>query len=296
MENISNDQLLAELRRRFHQKDEAMQEQRTLLIQLEKINQRLVRSEQVQSQFLSNIRNEINNPLTAILGMSQQMRTGKFDNEKFQKTASLIFTESFRLNFQLQNIFLAAELEAGQARPYFMEVSVMDMVDQTLKSFSHLIGQKKLTVTINHALPRQFIFKTDPVKFGVILSNVLMNAIEFTGTGGEITITVSYSEEQLNISVEDTGEGMREEDLSNIFDRFVQLNNGTTKSHSGHGLGLSVVHSTLQLLNGKIEVVSKVGKGSIFFVTVPSPQPANESRGASNDGNEFIFDADEQVL
>lgn len=296
MENISNDQLLAELKRRFHQKDEAMQEQRTLLAQLEKINQRLVQSEQVQSRFLSNIRNEINNPLTAILGMSQQMKAGVFENEKFQKTASLIFAESFRLNFQLQNIFLAAELEAGQSRPYFMDVQVMDMIDQTLKTFTHLVGQKKLTVIINHSLPRHFIFKTDPIMFGVILSNLLMNAIEFTRAGGEIILTVNYSEENLTISVQDNGEGIRKEDLSNIFDRFVQLNHGTTKTHSGHGLGLSVVHSALELFGGKIDVTSKVGEGSTFFVTIPLSQSVAESRDESGDGNEFIFNSDEQIL
>lgn len=296
MENISNDQLLAELKRRFHQKDEAMQEQQALLAQLEKINRRLVQSEQVQSRFLSNIRNEINNPLTAILGMSQQMKTGVFENEKFQKTASLIFAESFRLNFQLQNIFLAAELEAGQSRPYLMDVQVLDMIDQTLKTFSHLVGQKKLTVIINHSLPRHFIFRTDPIKFGVILSNLLMNAIEFTGAGGEIILTASYSDENLNISIQDNGEGIPEQDLSNIFDRFVQLNNGTTKSHSGHGLGLSVVYSTLELFGGKINVVSNVGEGSVFHVTIPLSQPVAESRDASGDGNEFIFNSDEQIL
>jgi signal transduction histidine kinase len=298
MEKVSNERLLAELKKRFDRNDEVMHDQRRLLRQLEKINQRLIHSEQIQSRFLSNIRNEINNPLTAILGMSRQLMTGLPDKTKYEKTASMIFSESFRLNFQLQNIFLAAELEAGQAQPYVMDVHVNKLIEYTLENFSHLINQKNLTVTINSELSQQSTFRTDPEKLEVILSNLIINAIEFTTAPGEIAIsTQQQNDGTLSITLKDTGEGIAEENINVIFDRFVQLNNGSTKNHPGHGLGLSVVHSMLELLGGKVEVVSRVNKGTAFLITIPPSPDTTPAKGDSHDGNEFLFDSDaEQIL
>ena len=298
MKDISNEELLTELKNRFNQKDEIMFEQRKLVRQLEKVNQRLVQSEQVQSRFLSNIRNEINNPLTAILGMSREMMTAGYDRDKFLKNVSLIFSESFQLAFQLQNIFLAAEIEAGQSQPYIMNVQVNDLLKSTLNNFEHVISRKKLEINFHSDFPDNFLFRTDPEKLKVVLSNLIMNATEFTPVGGKILLAAyDQADGELCVSIQDHGEGIAESELGTIFDRFTQLNNGSTKNHAGHGLGLSVVNSILELLGGKIEVVSKVGKGSVFLITIPQSQPAAELHGASNDGNEFMFNADdEQIL
>src|SRR5215831_16652928 len=97
MQNISDQQLLDELKERFDRNQQVMREQHELLAQLEKINARLVQSEQVQSAFLSNIRNEINNPLTSIVGLSREMTNSNADHEQLKKNAQLIFAESFVL-------------------------------------------------------------------------------------------------------------------------------------------------------------------------------------------------------
>jgi signal transduction histidine kinase len=297
MKDISNEHLLVELKNRFDQKDEMMQEQRKLLRQLEKVNQRLMQSEEIQSRFLSNIRNEINNPLTAILCMSREMMTAMDDPEKCRKHASLIFSESYQLEFQLQNIFVAAELEAGQLRPYVMKVFINNLVKSTLQGFTHLISRKKLDVKVNCTLPDNYSYRTDPEKLKVILSNLIMNAIEFTPSEGIISIAVlTQRDGRLSISVQDNGEGIAEDKLGTIFDRFVQLNNGSTKNHAGHGLGLSVVNSIVELLGGQVEVVSNVGRGSVFLIIIPESLESAEINGASDDGSECMFDSDEQVL
>jgi signal transduction histidine kinase len=297
MKDISNEHLLVELKNRFDQKDEMMQEQRKLLRQLEKINQRLMQSEEIQSRFLSNIRNEINNPLTAILCMAREMMTAMDDPEKCRKHASLIFSESYQLEFQLQNIFVAAELEAGQLRPYVMKVFINNLVKSTLQSFKHLISRKKLNVKVNCTLPDNYSYRTDPEKLKIILSNLIMNAIEFTPPEGTVAIAVlTQRDGRLSISVQDNGEGIAEDKLGTIFDRFVQLNNGSTKNHAGHGLGLSVVNSIVELLGGQVEVVSDVGRGTVFLIIIPESLESAEINGASDDGGECMFDSDEQVL
>src|SRR5882762_8861790 len=142
MQHFSDQQIIKELKSHFDRNQHVMREQHELLSQLEKINSRLVQSEQVQSAFLSNIRNEINNPLTSIIGLSRGMTNSHADRDQLVKSAQLIFSESFVLQFQLQNIFVAAELEAGQGQPYVVNVNVKKLLESTLESFSHLVHRK----------------------------------------------------------------------------------------------------------------------------------------------------------
>jgi signal transduction histidine kinase len=294
MQDISDQQLLDELKNRFDRNQQVMKEQHELLSQLERINARLLQSEQVQSAFLSNIRNEINNPLTAIIGLSREMTGGKSDRDQLVKNAQLVFSESFVLQFQLQNIFVAAELEAGQAQPYVVKVNIKKLLESTLESFNHLLLRKN--IALNFDAP-ELIFMTDSEKLKVIFANLLMNAIGHSAQGGEIRILIYCDEENhLVISVIDRGKGIPKNKLEKIFDRFVQLDTGTTKTHAGHGLGLSVVKSLTEFVGGVVDVKSEVGVGSVFIVRVPEMIGIENSQESSTDGNEFVFDTDDMMI
>jgi len=294
MQNISDQQLLDELKNRFDRNQQVMQEQHELLSQLEKINARLVQSEQVQSAFLSNIRNEINNPLTSIIGLSRDMTSSHADRDQLVKSAQLIFSESFVLQFQLQNIFVAAELEAGQVQPYVVNVEVKRLLESTLESFNHLIHRKNIQVVFEAA---DFIFKTDSEKLKIIVSNLLMNSIGHSPQGGEIKIQIlRNSGNNLVVSVADKGKGIPQDKLDKIFDRFVQLDTGTTKMHAGQGLGLSVVKSLAEFVRGFVEVKSNVGEGSEFIIQIPEMIASEKSNESSTDGNEFVFDTDDIAI
>jgi len=294
MHSISDQQLLDELKNRFDRNQQVMKEQHELLGQLERINARLVQSEQVQSAFLSNIRNEINNPLTAIVGLSHEMTTGKSDHGQLVKNAQLVFSESFVLQFQLQNIFAAAELEAGQAQPYVVKVNIKKLLESTLESFKHLLLRKN--IALNFDAP-ELIFKTDSEKLKIIFANLLMNAIGHSTQGGEIKVLI-YSDEEnhLVISVIDRGKGIPKNKLERIFDRFVQLDTGTTKAHAGHGLGLSVVKSLTEFVGGFVDVKSEVGVGSVFIVRIPEMIGLKNLQESSTEGNEFVFDTDDMMI
>lgn len=296
MSEVSDDFLLTELKNRFLSNTETLQEQRALVAQLEKVNQRLVESEKTQSAFLSNIRNEINNPLTAILGLTHEMMAGTGSVEQLKISAALVFSESFRLSLQMQNIFTAAELEAGQSKPYIMNVQVKNLIEVTLKSFDHLMKRKGITVDfITDVVGEKFM--VDPEKLKVVLSNLIMNAVEYSRENGKIIVVLSrYNDGNLLISVKDNGEGIPHDKIETIFDRFVQLNTGTTKTHQGHGLGLSVVKSLVEFMGGNIEVASKIGEGSNFVVSIPESHSHESLHGQSDDGNEFIFDSNDSMV
>ena len=121
------------------EKDRASRQQlRKLMKTLEEVNKKLKEAESLKTNFLSHIRNEINNPLTSIMGLSEQIIHGSNLNpDTIQKTAEMIYSETFDLDFQLRNIFVAAELEAGEHIMNVSNVDVNALIQSTITSFRH---------------------------------------------------------------------------------------------------------------------------------------------------------------
>ena len=213
------------------------------------------------------------------------------DKDKIISMTKLIYKEAFSLDFQLTNIFEAAEVEAGEAIPEFMTVEVEPVVNSVVESLQHVAEKKKLTVEVDVEKDLQFI--SDSMKLKIILSNIMSNALEFSTPDNKLIVKSYTKNEDLVLSVQDFGIGISQEDIDRIFDRFVQLDTGTTKAHLGHGLGLSVSKALLEILDGTIEVDSKPNEGSIFTITIPKKDLDFETDDFAMDGNEFLFDADE---
>ena len=119
-----------------------------LMAELEESNQKLVRSEALKSRFLSNIRNEINNPLAVVLGVATNMSLTN-DPAALQEQAQLIRREAHQLSFQLENIFSAAELEAGEVAPSAHHLSVSSIIEQILDDFGAFMEEKQITVQLD---------------------------------------------------------------------------------------------------------------------------------------------------
>ncbi len=292
MSKPTDDELIEEIRQRFEFNRNALSDLRALTRKLEEMNEKLQESERVKSHFLSNIRNEINNPLSAIMGLSGQLAAGRHDPERYARTAGMIYAEAFNLDFQLQNIFVAAELEAGEAVPDLAMVDVPAVIAGCLDKLAQRITEKQLQVRIE--LQDGLAFATDAQKLEVMVINLLANAVEFNPEGGSIeVIAQARDERELMVSVADTGPGIAAIDREAIFDRFRQLDAGTTKSHRGHGLGLSICWSLAELLGGTLDVDSRPGAGSRFVLTLP--RSAVDLKVRARDANLFIFDQDDEL-
>jgi len=290
MSKLTDEELIEEIRQRFEFNRNALTDLRALTRKLETMNEKLQESEQVKSQFLSNIRNEINNPLSAIMGLSGQLRECRGDADLCVRTAAMIYAEAFNLDFQLQNIFLAAELEAGEAKPDYALVDTTAVVGGCLDKLSQRIAQKQLVVSYSPC--EGLTFPTDAQKLEVIVMNLLANAVEFNRPGGTIDIGTVLVDEDLTVTVADNGPGIAAADCEAIFDRFRQLDSGTTKSHRGHGLGLSICWSLVELLDGTIDVDSSPAGGTRFVVRLPPPVADVQVQAC--DANLFIFTADDE--
>ncbi|MBZ0156476.1 MAG: HAMP domain-containing histidine kinase [Alphaproteobacteria bacterium] len=294
MDTLSDITLLDEVRKRFEAHRKALYDLRMVTRKLEDVNEKLQQSEALKSNFLSNIRNEINNPLASLLVLSRELTYGNC--ETVQAIGNTLYSELFTLDFQLKNIITAAEIEAGETELGISRVDIDTLMRRTVDSFEHRVQEKKVTVAYDY-LPGPddgSFFWTDPSKFQTIFSNLLANAIEYSYEGGQVGIKAWRSDKHLNVIVEDFGVGLDEEEVSVIFDRFRQLDTGLSRRHKGHGLGLSVTSALVDLLYGTVSVVCKRGEGCIFTLFLPAAAPPAETGTTSADGNEFFFEEGER--
>jgi len=296
---IHDEELLDELKRRFEQNKLAVKELKTLNNELKIVNKKLEESESLKSHFISNITNEIINPFTSILGLSRAILS--VDKENWKKVVSmvaLIHSEAFTLDFQFRNIFVAAKIEAGEIFPEILNVDIENVIDGVIDSFKLEARRKKITINFDFKIPSDetnpFLFKTDPEKIKLVLANLLSNAINFSLEGGEVDITVWLDSNSLVFSVRDHGVGISKENQKIIFDRFKRLDTGINSLNRGHGLGLSVNKAVIEMLSGKINIQSELGKGACFTIRIPESDISTTD--LASDANETFFDSEEETF
>ncbi len=289
---ISDEELLAELKQRFEENKRALLDLQSLNEELIIVNKKLEDSESLKSHFVSNITNEIINPFTSILGLSKAILS--VDKENWKRVFSmiaLIHSEAFSLDFQFRNIFVAAKIEAGDIYPEIFTVDIKNLIDSVIESFKYEAKKKHVTINVTHCesvnKDKLFVFKTDPEKFKLIFANLLRNAINFSYESGKIDINLCLVDGSLSLCVKDYGIGISKENHAIIFDRFNRLDSGINSINRGHGLGLSVSKAIIDLLKGRIEIESETGKGASFTLIIPESIEASE--GFASDANEAFF-------
>jgi len=265
MTKLTDNQLLEEIKLRFNNQKQALDKLESLNNELTSLNKRLEESEKLKTHFLSNIRNEIINPFTSILGLSRNiLKLGGSDIEKIHNLSKMIYSEAATLDFQLQNIFAAAELEAGTVSPRIVAVNMPNLCNSVLN---------------------------------IILANLLSNSIKFSSKNSEVYFNVKKLKDALEIRIVDEGIGIDKDSINTIFDRFKRLDDAINTLNTGHGLGLSIVYAYLDLLGGTIDVQSDVNKGSEFIITIQEPSDMNNIHDViALDNNEFLFDSDGEVF
>ena len=290
--NLTDDELIQELSNRFARSRKTFSDLSVVNLKLVEMNRRLEQSEALKSNFLSNIRNEINNPLNAIIGLAAQIASLGPEGSEGAALASMICSEAGNLDFQLRNIFMAAELEAGEIYPHLSRVNVTTVVRDVAESFRHNAARKSVEIHLEqHNEDAPLLFDTDAEKLQIILSNLVANAVEYSHEGGCIRIFIGISPDgSLIVEVQDHGVGIAEEDHKLIFDRFTQQETGTTRPHLGHGLGLCITKALAELLQGTIDLESAYGQGALFRITLPPHTGEDELTTFAEGGNLFLFD------
>ena len=176
-DDVSDAVLLEEVKRRFDQKNSTLDEMAFLTKKLYVLNEKLKEHDSIKGEFLSLIKNVFNNPLSSLLNLSSMMRKNE-DTPKTQTMKLLLDMELHKLDFQLNNIFTAAEIEAGEIANYWSEVNLHLIIDEAKEAFNYLIEDKELTfvseINVDH-----FIV-SDAKKLHTIFSNLISNACEYS--------------------------------------------------------------------------------------------------------------------
>jgi len=240
----------------------------TIFQKLVDARQEALQAGQAKEYFLSNMSHEIRTPLNAILGFVNLLIEEEI-SKKHKNYLDIILNSGENLLTIMNDILDFSKLRSGEFTIEAKLFSLHDEINHTLELFVASASSKEITITsfIDPSIAKELY--GDSLRIKQILSNFLSNAIKFTPVNGLIDVEAKLSSEKLlKISVKDTGVGIAKEDIKNIFSAFAQAPHGET-SPGGTGLGLSISNQLAELMNGKVDVVSQLGKGSTFYLEIP---------------------------
>jgi signal transduction histidine kinase/DNA-binding response OmpR family regulator len=261
--------------------------QRRLATELSVSVDALTRANQAKSAFLANMSHELRTPLNAIIGFSDLMRLEEPDGDRRRVPAEWvehIHTSGRHLLGLINDILDLAKVEAGRLELRVAPLRVDTAVQELLTGLTPLFSTKQITVAT--ALPAATAL-ADRLRFRQIVENLLSNAIKFTPERGTVTVTVRPADDQVYVSVADTGVGIAAADQGRIFEEFQQVGD-PEQQQAGTGLGLALTKQLVEAHGGVITVRSVPGSGSMFTVRIPAapvirsmPEPSTATRTAT---------------
>lgn len=229
-----------------------------------------------KSEFLANMSHEIRTPLNAVLGMA---RIGYRDSKesKLQRNFHHILSSGKHLLGVINDILDFSRIEAGKMKIESHPFQLFACIKETVGMIADRAREKGLNLTtdIDESLPAWVL--GDRLRLQQVLVNLLNNAVKFTHQGC-ISIRVSPAPEGIEFCVSDSGIGMTDDTLKNLFDPFQQADTSTTRLYGGSGLGLTICGNLVHLMGGTITVASSPNKGSRFSVILPLPQTLTDGR------------------
>ncbi len=225
----------------------------------------------LKTEFLSNVSHELRTPLNAIIGYTHLLQDEIYGplREPQKDPLSSVRRNAASLLSLINNLLDLSKIEAGKIEVKVAEFDLDELLREVFENVKPLLHEKTIEVQWRLAEPLSPL-RSDPLRIRQVFLNLLSNAIKFTDRGSIIISAENKSIPRgILLSIEDTGIGMKQEDLPTIFDPFRQIDGSLTRSAEGTGLGLTIVKKALNLIQGTIEVESTFGEGSRFTVFLP---------------------------
>ncbi len=226
-------------------------------------------SDRLKSAFLANMSHEIRTPMNGIVGFADLLDVEMLLPEERKEYVSLIKQSSQQLLSIINDIIDISKIESGQVDVNITRFSIGQMFNDLHSFFKRQIDNDKVELILDKSTSGEMSVEilSDDVKLRQVLTNLLSNAIKFTDKG-YVKFGYSVVQDKLKFFVEDTGEGIAKKDIGNIFNRFWQLRQNRP-GKGGTGLGLAISKAYVELLDGEIDVVSELKRGTTFTVTIP---------------------------
>ena len=219
--------------------------------------------------FFTNVSHELRTPLSLILLQIDQMRANVDNPQRLLHTIDLVTVNSYRLTRLVNNLLDVTKMEGGFMTLNLRSRDIVNELRAICESVQDYAAVRGIKLHFVSEINSLFI-DLDRDKLDRIVLNLLSNAIKHTGDGGAITLSLQSLRDAVRIRVADTGDGIPEDQLETIFNRFSQASNARSGSGEGCGIGLALVRSLTELHRGRIWVQSKPGCGSTFTVELPT--------------------------
>jgi signal transduction histidine kinase len=230
-------------------------------------------SSRAKDEWLSIVSHELRTPLAVIAGWVEALRRRQADPAEFQHALDAIARNSALLLRVVDDLLDAAKLTTGKLTLQLDEIGVRHAVAEVIEAVRPMAAARD--VTVEGFVFDDIVVRADAERLHQILWNVVSNAVKFTPDGGRVDIGIRTSANQTIITVRDTGIGIEPSLLPRIFDRFVQADTSTTRSHGGLGLGLAIARQLTELHGGTISAASAgAGTGTLVEIALPSSPAA----------------------
>jgi signal transduction histidine kinase len=237
--------------------------------------------ERLRAEFVSVASHELKTPINVIIGYLELLQEGIYGelSPKQKEILQTINKQAQTLTRLVKRLLDISRFEASGGKIEVRRVDLQRLLTTLESSFSVLANQRDIAFSIEHGenLPPKVYWDED--RINEVLGNLISNAFKFTRRGGKVALTVSAVDNNVVVTVSDTGAGISAEQLPHIFDKFYQADNQAQAATKGTGLGLAIAREIVEAHGGQITVESRLGEGTTFVVTLPTePQGARRRR------------------
>lgn len=226
--------------------------------------------DRLKSDFVAVVSHEIRTPLTSVKGALELLSDGRYfkNTDQQVKLLSIAHANAERLLLLINDILDFSKLESATLSLAMERQRLEPVLEQATMNLRTLLEERRIRLDLEIAdeLPEAML---DAHRIAQVVTNLLSNAIKFSPVGGEVRIAVAASDETLRVSVTDKGEGIAPENQAKLFQKFQQLDSGSTRKAGGTGLGLVISKAIVEQHGGRIGVESRLGEGSTFWFSLP---------------------------
>ena len=245
-------------------------EMRHLASSLNEMGDFIKTNDDVSKNFIANVSHELRTPMTTIGGFVDGILDGTIPKSKQNQYLVLVSQEIKRLRILVSSMLNMTKFESGTMKPNFTEINLTDTVISTVLMFEKKIEDKNLE--IEGLDSERLMVVADKDLMQQVIYNLVENAVKFVNKGGTISFAFNEIDKFAYVSIKNTGEGLKNDELSQVFDRFYKTDSSRGKDTTGLGLGLAISRKIIHLHNGQIIVKSVYNEYTEFTIKIPVKQ------------------------